>query len=345
MSSFNSTKRGLLLINIGSPEAPTISAVRRYLHTFLSDKRVINLPAPLRYILLYAFILPFRPRQSAHAYQAVWTPNGSPLIHTSRLLQDKLKAKIGAECTVALGMRYSKPTISDALDQLKHCEHITILPLYPQYSSAATGSAIEEVLRTLARKNIIPSLNIVRDFYQHPAFIHAQSAQIQPYIAHHDYILFSYHGLPENQLEKEGCQPVCTERCPAISAINQGCYRAQCQTTTELIASTLKLQHYGTSFQSRLGKTPWIKPYTDTLLKELVAQGVKRLCIACPSFVTDCLETLEEIGMRAKEQWLHAGGEELTLIPCMNTNELWIDAIIAITHLSEDQSESTHPIV
>ena len=321
-------QNGLLLMNIGSPKAPDTSSVRRYLHTFLSDYRVINLPAPLRYLLLYAFILPFRPRRSAHAYQEIWTSEGSPLMKHSQDLCDKLQIRLGTQCKVVLGMRYSEPSISDALDQLKDCKHITILPLYPQYSSAATGSAIEKVLREMAPKAIFPSMTIIRDFYQHPAFISAQAAKIKPFIADHDYLLFSYHGLPENQLEKEGCKPVCIANCPPKSALNQGCYRAQCQQTSALLANEIGLTDYATSFQSRLGKTPWIKPYTDLILTDLAARGIKRLAVACPSFVSDCLETLEEIGIRAREQWIEAGGEELTLIPCMNADDQWVEAVV-----------------
>lgn len=305
-------KNGLLLINIGSPTAPATGAVRRYLREFLADKRVIDLPAPLRYTLLYAFILPFRPRRSAEAYKAIWTPKGSPLIYHSEEFREAVQLRLGEQYNVVMGMRYGKPGIKDALAQLESCEHITVLPLYPQYSSAATGSAIEKVLRELAPKNNFPSLTIIRDFYQHPAFIHAQAACIKPYLTHHDHVLFSYHGLPENHLKKSDC------------------YRIQCQQTTALLAAELELTNVSTSFQSRLGKTPWIKPYTDTLLTELAKQGIKRLVIACPSFVSDCLETLEEMGIRAKEQWLQLGGETLTVVPCMNANPLWVDAVISI---------------
>lgn len=319
-------KHGILLINIGSPENPEVPAVRRYLREFLSDKRVIGLPALLRYILLYAFILPFRPRRSAHAYKAIWTQNGSPLICNSNAFLKKLQTRLGEHYNVVLGMRYGQPSISSALKKLQTCERITVLPLFPQYSSAATGSAIESVLTKLAPQAIFPSINIIRDFYQHPGFIQALATQIKPYIANHDYVLFSYHGLPENHLQEIGCKPVCVATCPPISSSNQACYRAQCQQTTTLLANTLDLTHYGFAFQSRLGKTPWIKPYTDTVLVELAARGIKRLAVACPSFVSDCLETLEEIGIRAQEQWLQAGGEELTLIPCMNASDEWVEA-------------------
>ncbi len=323
-------KQGLLLINIGSPEAPDTPAVRRYLREFLADKRVNDLPTPLRFLLLYAFILPFRPARSAHAYQAIWTQNGSPLIHHSDALRRKLQARLGEACKVVLGMRYGQPSISTACEQLQSCEHITVLPLYPQYSSAATGSAIEKVLQVLARNPVFPSITIIRDFYHHPAFLHALAVQIKPYITHHDYVLFSYHGLPEHHLQKSGCKRVCVDACPPISLVNQSCYRAQCQQTTALLANALGLTDYGTSFQSRLGHTPWIKPYTDAMLMDLAARGIKRLAIACPSFVADCLETLEEIGIRAQAQWLQAGGEALTLIPCMNASDAWVEACLQI---------------
>lgn len=323
-------KLGLLLINMGSPETPEIPAVRRYLAEFLSDKRVIDLPAPLRYLLLYAFILPFRSRRSARAYQEIWTQNGSPLIYHSEEFCQKLQTHLGDQCKIVVGMRYGQPTISAALDQLQSCEHITVLPLYPQYSSAATGSAIEKVLQELTPKTIFPSITIIRDFYQHPAFLHALTAQIKPYITDHDYVLFSYHGLPEHHVQKSGCNPVCIDACPPITSINQGCYRAQCQQTSTSLANALGLTNYSTSFQSRLGRTPWIKPYTDAILMHLAARGIKRLLVVCPSFVADCLETLEEIGIRAREQWLKAGGEELTLVPCMNANEAWVDACLQL---------------
>lgn len=323
-------KKGLLLINIGTPSSPDVPAVRRYLREFLSDKRVIDLPSLLRYILLYCVILPFRPKQSAHAYQAIWTANGSPLICYSEQLCNQLRLRLGKDYQVVLGMRYGKPSIQNALKQMQGCEHITVLPLYPQYSSAATGSSIEKALQALAPTTIFPSISIIRDFYNHPAFIHAQAELIKKHGLDHDHILFSYHGLPERHLLKAGCKTICADACPASSAA-QGCYRAQCFETTRLLAERLQLTNYSTAFQSRLGKTPWIKPYTDEVLTKLVNSGVKRLAIACPSFVTDCLETLEEIGLRAKQQWLALGGEQFTLIPCLNDNELWIDAIQNIT--------------
>ncbi len=326
-------KHGLLLINLGTPDNPSISAVRRYLGEFLADKRVIDLPAPLRYLLLYTIILPFRSKQSAHAYQTIWTADGSPLLFHSQNLATKLQNRLGAQCRVALGMCYGKPSIQQALSQLQKCETITVLPLYPQYSSAATGSAIEKVLQLLSTQITLPSMNVIRDFHSHPSYINAQAELIKPYITNYDYILFSYHGVPERHVIKGGCKDICIGNCPPPSLSNNACYRAQCFNTTSLIAKMLKLsdQQHSTSFQSRLGKTAWINPYTDKILPSLIAKGVKRLAIVCPSFVADCLETLEEISIRLKEEWMTIGGEQLTLIPCLNDSEAWVEALIDIT--------------
>lgn len=329
-------KHGLLIINLGTPDNPDVSSVRNYLKEFLSDKRVIDLPAPLRYLLLYAFILPFRPKTSSHAYQAIWTNEGSPLLLNSQRLLGKLQSRLGEDYVVALGMRYGNPSIASALKKLSDCNKITVLPLYPQYSSAATGSTIEKVLTLLAKQNTHPSLTIVRDFYQHPGFINAQADLIKPYLQEHDFLLFSYHGIPERHLLRESCKEICSAPCPPVNVKNQTCYRAQCHETTRAIAKNLNLpaEQYCSAFQSRLGKTPWIKPYTDVVLPELINKGIKRLAITCPSFVADCLETLEEIGLRAQTQWKELGGENLTLIPCVNDSDSWVEGIINICNLN-----------
>ncbi|KTD65861.1 ferrochelatase [Legionella shakespearei] len=325
-------QEGLLIINLGTPSHPDRKAVRAYLSEFLTDKRVIDLPALIRYVLVYGFILPFRTKQSTHAYQSIWSEQGSPLLCHSQNLASQLQARLSPEFKIALGMRYGKPSIKTALDELKDCASITVLPLYPQYSSAATGSSIEEVIRLLSMQEVIPSLNIIRDFYQHPGYIKAQAALIKENLGEDQHLIFSYHGLPERQINKSGCHTVCKESCPPVSVTNQGCYKAQCYETSRQLADELQLHtgQYSTSFQSRLGKTPWIKPYTDEVLTELAAQGIKNLAICCPSFVADCLETLEEIGLRAKEQWIESGGKEFNLIPCLNDSPAWIEAIIDI---------------
>lgn len=321
-------KNGLLIINLGTPENCDIKSVKKYLREFLSDKRVINLPAFLRYLLLYAYILPCRKHLTTTAYKAIWSPQGSPLyVHSKHLLQ-KLRTHM-PNWRVALGMRYGTPSIAEALDELKDCEKITILPLYPQYSSAATGSAIEKTLQILAQKTVLPSINIIRDFYQHPAFIKAQAELIAKYIKSDTFYIFSYHGLPIKHLYDAGCTKHCNNSCPTKNYA-PSCYRAQCFQTSRAIAAYLNLSpdNYESTFQSNVGRGEWIKPSTENTLERLAANNIKHITIACPSFVTDCLETLEEIGIRAKAQWRALGGETLTLVPCLNDSDDWIWAII-----------------
>lgn len=328
-------RRGLLIINLGTPKSTKISAVRNYLRTFLTDKRVIDLPALLRYVLVYVFILPFRAKRSAQAYQAIWTAQGSPLLYHSQHLAQQVQKELEPNYEVALGMRYGEPSIAAALDALKSCDALTILPLYPQYSSAANGSSIEEAMRIISSWDIIPSLSIIRDFFQHPAYIKAQAQLINEYLPTAEHVLFSYHGIPERQISKNECKSVCREECPVLSKSNQKCYKAQCHQSSRLLANELQLatNQYSTAFQSRLGRTPWIKPYTDEILTTLADQGIKKLVIACPSFVADCLETLEEINIRAKQQWLALGGEQLLVVPSLNAQPLWVKAITEISHL------------
>lgn len=323
-------KKGVLLINLGTPDATDSRSIRRYLREFLADKRVVTLPAPLRYVLLYGVILPFRTQQTKKAYEHIWTPNGSPLLINSLALRDNIQRLLGTDYMVAIGMRYGNPSIESALSTLSSCHELTILPLFPQYSSAASGSAIEKTLALLSKQTNIPSIRVIHDFHQQPGFITAIAKSIQPYLLTHDHILFSYHGLPQHHLVRGGCNRSCESLCPPIKPNESTCYRAQCFQTTRSIVAMLGLneQQYSTAFQSRLGKTPWIQPYTDDTLSKLAAQGIKRIAVTCPSFVADCLETLEEIGIRAKAQWHHLGGERLTLIPCLNHDEMWSQTIV-----------------
>lgn len=307
-------RTGLLLLNLGTPDGPTTFAVGRYLRQFLMDKRVVNLPFWLRFLLVYGLILPTRTQRSKKAYQMIWTQQGSPLRVHSQALCEQLQQQLGEAFVVAIGMRYGNPSIQTALARLQKCEKLIILPLYPQYASASTGSSIEVVFKLLAQQRVIPDVRLISKFYYHPAFIQAQAELVRPYVATHEHILFSYHGLPEQPLHESNW------------------YRAQCFDTTSRIATLLQLNplNCATAFQSRLGKTPWIKPYSDEVLEVLAAEGVKRLAVVCPSFVADCLETLEEIGIRAVERWQALGGECLTLIPCLNATEDWCEAIQAI---------------
>ncbi len=330
---------GLLLLNLGTPEAPTASAVRTYLAQFLSDPRVLDINAVGRWLLLHGVILRTRPAKSAHAYQQIWDPaRGSPLLFHSQDLVAAVGARLGADWRVVLGMRYGNPSIASALAELRACDRIVVLPLFPQYASSSTGSALEEIFRVAAAGPDVPTLAIVPEFYDDPDFIEAFAAVGRPVLdaLGADHVLFSFHGLPERHmtaidrsgshcLRSDGC-------CDAITDANRRCYRAQSYATARALVRALALPDGGhsVSFQSRLGRTPWIKPYTDVVLPELAARGVKRLAVFCPAFVADCLETLEEIGMRARDQWKAAGGEELVLVPSLNATGPWADAVVAL---------------
>jgi ferrochelatase len=323
------TKKGFLLINLGTPNSPQLKDVKSYLKTFLMDERVINLPKLIRFILVYGIIVPFRSKKTTHAYQQIWTKDGSPLAFLTQKLIQQLQSNVSKDIKIAYAMRYGNPSIASTLKSLQSCDEITILPLYPQYASATTGSSLIEVFDFFKTQEIIPSIKIIRDFFQHPAFIEALAASISPFLKPDQHLLLSYHGLPENQLHKIGCHPVCQGECPKELISGKACYKQQCYLGSIHIATKLKRspEDYSISFQSRLGKTPWIKPYTDATLEKLAQRGIKKLAIACPSFVTDCLETLEEIAIQCKAQWYELGGEEFQFIPCLNDQQNWIDAL------------------
>ncbi len=330
---------GLLLVNLGTPDEPQAKAVRRYLREFLSDPRVIDINPVGRAALLNLFILPFRPKKSAAAYRQVWTDRGSPLLSHSVDLTFAVQARLPG-WAVELGMRYGAPSIESALTRLRDrgADRIVVFPLYPHYSSASTGSSIEEVFRIVSKLWVTPSLATVEPFYDAPSFIRAFAERGRPMIEQErpDHILFSYHGLPERHMHKSdstgqhclaasGC-------CDHIVPQNRHCYRAQCYATTRALVKELGLSEgsYGTSFQSRLGRTPWIRPYTDVELGDLARQGKRRLLVFCPAFVADCLETLEEIGIRGRHDFIAAGGESLSLVPSLNAMPSWADAVVSL---------------
>ena len=330
----NASTTGVLLINLGTPEAPDIQSVRAYLAEFLSDPYVIDLPAVLRSLLVRGLILPFRPKTSSNAYRQIWTPEGSPLLYHSQQLTNALGRALGSEYEVVLGMCYGQPSIASALGilQAKNCSKLLILPLFPQYASATTESAIAKTLTLLRRISDQPQITVCPSFFDHPAFIDAWKNLMTEHAPPEppEIWIFSYHGLPIRQLQKRGCDPKACD-CDALnnSGSAASCYRRQCFATTKLLAESLSLkpEEYRVAFQSRLGRTPWIAPYTDHLLAELASQGVKRVAIACPSFVADCLETLEEINIRAREQWRQLGGTHFTLFPCLNSHEDWVNGL------------------
>ncbi len=311
-------KKGVLLLNLGTPDNPHTPAVCRYLKAFLMDPRVIDIPWVLRFALVYGLIIPFRAPKSAKAYQSILTETGSPLLTNSLALKAALSETLGADFVVALGMRYGKPSIQSALEALQNqkIDHLTIIPLFPQYASSATGSALETCLKTIASQNTIPNIRVIRDFYNMPGYIDTYADLIQQNMPNKsfksiDRILFSYHGLPERHSDSHD-------------------YQKQCYETTRLIAQKLGLraEQYQVCFQSRLGRTPWIKPYTDQLLIDLSKQGVRTIAIVCPSFVGDCLETLEEINIRAREQWQSLRGKTFVFVPCVNTHPMWVEGLV-----------------
>jgi ferrochelatase len=331
---------GVLLVNLGTPDSPSPRDVRRYLREFLSDPLVIDIPALPRWLLLNLVILPFRPRKSAAAYAQIWTEAGSPLkIHGERL-RAAVAAELGDAFHVELAMRYAEPSIANAVAraQAAGVDRWIVLPLFPQYSAAATLSAERAVEDAFAKADNAAPVHEIAAFYDDPDFIAAFGAVMRPHLDDFrpDHVLFSYHGLPERQLRTgDATGAHCLERddcCETVGEVNRDCYRAQCFATTRLLARELGLgpDAHSLSFQSRLGRTPWIQPYTDFVLPELAARGVKRLAIACPAFVADCLETLEEIAIRGRNQWLELGGEELSLVPSLNSDPAWVTAVVAM---------------
>jgi ferrochelatase len=348
---------GVLLVQLGTPDAPTPRALRRYLGEFLSDPRVIDLPAPLRWLLLHGVILRVRPRRSAAAYRQIWTPQGSPLRLHSDAFASALGRALGPAYVVALGMRYGRPSLDEALGALARAGSTRLLvwPLFPQYAEAATGSALARVFERLQR---FPSFGRVRALgpcWDAPGFAAAWADVAKPALAtaRADHVLFSYHGLPERQVraaDPSGAH--CLRRddcCDAIAGVNRRCYRAQCFATTRALAGALGLtsRPHSTAFQSRLGRARWIQPYTDAELVRLRQAGVRRLAVLCPAFVADCLETLEEIGIRAASRWRALGGDALVLLPSLNANPRWIEAaaglVQAAAHTLDSDAAAASP--
>ncbi len=326
-------KTDVLLMNLGTPDQCDPSSVRKYLREFLNDERVIDLPAFIRWPLINGLIVPFRYRKTAAAYQKIWSETGSPLLSYSLQLKEALGVALGDDYIVELGMRYGQPSVAQALSRLKEADSLIAIPLYPQYSSAATGSAIEDLLMKIKKQWNIPNIKIKKDFYDDMEFISAYSEMIKKNIEQHkpDFVLFSYHGLPERHIRKSHCKAACDHlhACPSMQDSNRNCYRAQCYATTQALVDGLKLRsdQYDVAFQSRLGRTPWIKPYMDLVLPTLFERGVRHLAMVCPSFVTDCLETLEEVNIRARSQWLALGGHKFTFIPCLNASQEWVGGV------------------
>jgi ferrochelatase len=336
---------GLILLNLGTPDSTSVPDVRRYLREFLADPRVIDIPAPARWALLNLIILPFRPKQSAEAYEKVFTERGSPLLfHGEDLVP------------VALAMRYGNPSVAAALAEMRAAgvDRIVVFPLFPQNSSAAWGSAVEKVYTEVAGRWNVPTVHVVPPYYAEPSYLKAFAALVRPVLdeMRPDLLMMSFHGVPERHCTKSDESPAGTRHCLAkpdccrvIVHANRNCYAAQCHASAQGIAAELGLDEneYEVTFQSRLGRTPWIQPYTDARLQELARQGTKRIAIMSPAFVADCLETLEELAMRNAEDFVAAGGEELRLIPSLNSDDAWADAVVELS--TRALSEGAAPAV
>lgn len=301
---------GVLLVNLGTPDAPTVPALRRYLREFLSDPDVVTLPRLLWLPILYGFVLPFRPAKSAEAYARIWTPQGSPLLLNSRTLADKLALRLGARVKLALGMRYGSPSIPAALAVLKAAgvTRLTLLPLYPQYAAATSGSTRRAVQQALRRMGWTPALITIDHYHDHPAYIAALAESVRAHWAAQgrgQKLLISFHGIPR-QVSEAG-DP----------------YAGQCATTARLLAQELGIAEgeWQLAFQSRFGRAEWLKPYADEVLAECAAKGERVVDVICPGFAADCLETLEEITLRYAEGFREAGGTELRYIPALNARD------------------------
>lgn len=329
-------KTGVLLVNLGTPDSPETPDVRRYLKQFLTDGRVIDIPAVLRYVLVKGIIAPFRAPKSAKIYKELWTKDGSPLKIYGMKNRIQLQEKLGDNFIVKLAMRYQNPSMQLAMDefQVSGVKKIIVIPLFPQYASASTGSVYEEIFRILTKWQTMPELSIVNYFYNKPKLIQVFAENAKKLMAknNYDHVLFSYHGIPERHIRKgDPYKDQCKfgSCCDVVSSRNQHCYRAQCFETTRLIVKELGLKEgtYTTSFQSRLGRDPWIKPYSDFVIADLAKEGKKSVLAFSPAFVSDCLETTIEVADEYKEIFEENGGEHWDLVPSLNDDPVWIDLL------------------
>lgn len=343
---------GFLLVNLGTPASTSVADVRAYLKEFLTDPFVIDLPSPFRQLLVQTFILPFRPKRSAEAYGKIWNAagagTGSPLLHYSLLLHEALSAKLaGAPCEVA--MRYGEPGIPVAVERLaaSGISTLKLVCLYPQHADSTRQTTIEAVTAVLPAG---VQLEVVPPFYDDPDYLAAQAAVIERNLpTDWDHLLLSYHGLPERHLTRAdptGSHCLATpDCCEVASTAHATCYRHQARVTSRLLAERLGIpaERWSVSYQSRLGRLPWLEPYTDQVLAELPARGVRHLAVACPAFVADNLETLEEIGMAGRETFLAAGGESFQLIPCLNDDPDWVSTLGRWLNGSGPQTSAAFP--
>lgn len=329
-------KRGIVLMNLGSPDSTEVKDVRKYLMEFLMDARVIDSPYIFRSMLVGGIIVPFRAPKSAEAYKTIWTKEGSPLIVYTKKLAAALQQQIDEPVEIA--MRYGNPSVKAAYDNLLKrdpgIEEVIAIPMYPHYAMSSYETAVEDAKDIHKKHNYPFKLTIVKPYYDEANYINALAESIRPFLnQEYDKLLLSYHGVPEAHIQSGDITGKhCLKMyacCEVKSPAHTYCYRHQCFTTTQMVAEKLGIpkDKITYSFQSRLGKAEWLKPYTAVRLEELPAEGVKKLLVACPAFISDCLETLEEIAVEGKETFLHAGGESFHMIPCLNVHPLWVSAL------------------
>lgn len=328
---------GIVLMNLGSPDSTAVPDVKRYLIEFLMDKRVIDYPWLFRKILIEGMIVPKRAAKSAEAYASIWWEEGSPLIVLTKQLQKAVQNDM--QIPVEVAMRYGNPGQEEAYDNLLKqnpgLKQVILLPLYPHYAMSSYETAVEHAKEVYRKKKYKFELSVIPPYYDEPEYINALAESMRPYLQQeYDYVLFSYHGLPERHIykgdpTKAHCMKV-NDCCHVKSAAHDYCYRHQVTITSELVAAKLGLpkDKWGISFQSRLGREEWMKPYTVNRLESLPGEGKRRLLVACPAFVSDCLETLEEIAVEGKHTFLNNGGETFTMIPCLNIHPLWVKAVV-----------------
>lgn len=349
MNNTATKQTAILLINLGSPDSPDIRDVRDYLNHFLMDPDVIDLPYIIRRPLV-SMITHSRAANTSHAYHQVWTAEGSPLVATSLALEKTLHGMLPYPHRVA--MRYGAPSIDDALDSLsKECtlKHLIVMPLYPHYARSTVGTAVKAVEKSLKKRKLIgTAISIVPPFYNDPVYIDALAEVTKPYLIEpYDHVVFSYHSLPVRHILKDDQTKVhCLKQadcCYRVTPAHEFCYKAHTVATTEHLADSLGIprKRYSIAYQSKLGRADWLKPSTEEVLVALAKENKKRVCILCPSFVTDCLETIEEINIRAREVFVSHGGEELRVIPCLNVASSWVEAIKTLIERMEEESSGT----
>jgi protoporphyrin/coproporphyrin ferrochelatase len=329
----NIEKTAILLVNVGTPDSPSVGDVRSYLFQFLNDRRVIDLPWLPQKLLVNGIIVPFRAPKSARLYRELWTPEGSPLITLSESLKSRLQESLDNNYEVFLAMRYANPNLKDVLQIIgkKGFRKIVVAPLFPHYASSTTGTVVQKVMDIVKKWYVIPEIRIVGQFYNHPKFIEAFRLRIAQYdLAAYDHIIFSYHGLPNSQVNKthpgieaKNCQ--CDKKFPEHGKF---CYKATCYETTRLLAKSLRLEdnRYSTSFQSRLTNN-WLEPFSDEVIIAKAKEGIRNILVAAPAFVTDCLETIHEIGVEYQELFEEHGGNRIQLVESLNDHPLWVELL------------------